>query len=150
MPTEHHIQSKNDAISKAFVCAKWLAYLAIAMTPLMPIVAVWKQMHDELLFSFVACAFVPLMAGVGYWACWLFRLLTIARRDDEGPSHVFPPNWPIPFSLFNLLYRLSRHPQFRRYEAASSLTAINFFVVIWCGFLLFWVVVCLVVMLLHT
>lgn len=149
MSVEHRIQSESDAFPKAFVCAKWLAYVAIAMTPLMPVVTAWKQMHDELVFSFAALAFVPFMAGIGYWVCRLIRLLAISRRDDEGPNDFFPSNWPFPFSLVNIQYRFFRRPHVRQVVAAIELAFINFFVVLWCGFLLFWVVAGLVLVLLH-
>ena len=139
MPLEPQSQSKNDELPQAFVYAKWLAYAAVAMTPVLVVITAWKQLKHELIFSFVACAFVPLMAGTGYWFCRLVRLFAIAQRD-ESAKYLFPSTWPVPFSWFNALHRLTTTPKSRRLNAAITLSFINMFVVLWCGFMLFWVV----------
>jgi hypothetical protein len=118
---------------RSFIVAKWLARAATAATPILFVVVLFKHDRRLLDLAFGTMLFVPIMGAAGYWTCLIARQVFIEqaeRRQDFFPSH-----WPFPFSVFNVIHRLSHHPR----AAALNLALINGFVVMWCGFLLLWV-----------
>lgn len=121
-----------------FLVAKWLALAAVAATPLMLVAVLASQQWDGLLFAIVVPIFVPIMAAAGYWMCLFARAMTIEKGERQ--QDFFPSHWPFPFSAFNAVHRLNHHPR----AIALQIAFANVFVLLWCGFLLLWVLAAVV------
>ncbi len=134
------IFSANDQLPKTFIAAKRMAIAAVAMTPLLLVIVIFKQSAHHVLFAVCSFLLIPLMAGLGYGVCRVARMVSL--RAPENPRDFFPQDWPLPFRLFNAIQRLKYHPL---HIAASSMF-INAFVVLWCGLLLIWVSTAVVLM----
>lgn len=123
----------DNQLPKCFIAAKRIAIAAVAMTPLLLVVAIFKQSAQHALFALCAVLFAPIMAGLGYGFCRV--ALFVSQRAQERPRDFFPQDWPRHFRFLNSIQRLKHHPLHR----AAALMFINGFVVLWCGFLLIWV-----------
>ena len=122
-------------LPQSFHMAKLMAVVASVGTPCMVLAAIVRGPAKPLLFSFVACIFVPVFATLGYAMC-AFMWRSVADAERSGGNSRNPMTWMVMFP-FNLL----KHEKLTVVHIKISRVFLQGFVLLWCGFLVVWVAI---------